>query len=139
MSTTPSSGNDLTISSTVLGAKTRLSSASIDRPLSNFNTTPILETDIECIWHYESLRTLRRGTWVRADGKVADEIESGIKGLERRKKELEDEYESLENRFKQRTISPEDYSKEKKRLEREFIEIMDRLTQYRFQRSGFSG
>ena len=70
---------------------------------------------------------------------MADEIESGIKGLERRKKELEDEHESLENRFKQRTISPEDYSKEKKRLEREFIEIMDKLTQYRFQRSGFSG
>ena len=70
---------------------------------------------------------------------MADEIEHGIKGLERRKKELEDEYESLENRYKQRTISEEDYSKEKKKLEREFIEVMDRLTQYRFQRSGFSG
>jgi len=70
---------------------------------------------------------------------VADEIESGIKGLERRKKELEDEFESIEKRFKEQQISQDDYAKERKRIEREFIEVMDRLTQYRFQRSGITG
>jgi len=70
---------------------------------------------------------------------MTDEMGEGIKSLERRKKELEDEFESLENKHKERKISEEDYSKEKKKIEREFIEVMDRLTQYRFQRSGFNG
>jgi len=70
---------------------------------------------------------------------VADEIESGIKGLERRKKELEEEFESIERKFKEQLISQDDYTKERKRIEREFIEVMDRLTQYRFQRSGITG
>jgi len=70
---------------------------------------------------------------------VADEIESGIKGLERRKKELEEEFESIERKFKEQLISQDDYAKERKRIEREFIEVMDRLTQYRFQRSGITG
>jgi len=70
---------------------------------------------------------------------MADEIESGIRGLERRKKELEDEFGSLEKKFKERQISEDDYSNERKRIEREFIEVMDRLTQYRFLRSGVTG
>lgn len=70
---------------------------------------------------------------------MADEIESGIKGLERRKKELEDEFESIEKKFKEQQISQDDYAMERKRIEREFIEVMDRLTQYRFQRSGITG
>jgi len=70
---------------------------------------------------------------------MADEIESGIRSLERRKKELEDEFESLERNFKEQRISGDDYMKERKRIEREFIEVMDRLTQYRFLKSGITG
>lgn len=70
---------------------------------------------------------------------MAEEIESGIRGLERRKKELEDEFGSLEKKFKEQQISKDDYSNERKRIEREFIEVMDRLTQYRFLNSGITG
>ncbi|MGQ9514401.1 MAG: hypothetical protein ACUVTL_05060 [Thermoproteota archaeon] len=69
----------------------------------------------------------------------SDEIEAGIKGLERRKKELEELFDSLEKKHKSGEVSEEEYKSERKKIEREFVEVMDRLTQYRFQRTGFSG
>ncbi|MBO3804072.1 MAG: hypothetical protein JTT11_09450 [Candidatus Brockarchaeota archaeon] len=68
-----------------------------------------------------------------------DEIEAGIRALERRKKELEDSFDSLERKRKSGEVSEDEYQSERKKIEREFVEVMDRLAQYRFQRSGFSG
>jgi dsDNA-specific endonuclease/ATPase MutS2 len=70
---------------------------------------------------------------------MSEEIESGIKNLERRKKELEEEFDTIGRKAKQGEISETDYTAERKRIEREFVEVMDRLTQYRFQGSGFTG
>ena len=55
-----------------------------------------------------------------------------LRALEKRRKELEDELEELIKRRDRGEIGEEEFNERKLKLEREFIEIMDRLAQLRF-------
>lgn len=55
-----------------------------------------------------------------------------VKKLKKRKKELEEELEKLIKMRERGEISEEEYEKRKKMIEREFVEIMDRLVQMRY-------
>lgn len=55
-----------------------------------------------------------------------------LKELLRKKEELEKEMEILNKKKNKKRITDEEYQKEKKKIEREFIEVMDRLAQMRY-------
>ena len=59
-----------------------------------------------------------------------------LKALEKRQKELVKELEELIKKRERGEISEEEFSAQKTRLEREYVEVMDRLTQLRFIVSG---
>ncbi len=59
-----------------------------------------------------------------------------LKALEKRKKELEEELERLVKRKDRGEISEEEFHEYKGKIEREYIEVMDRLAQLRFIVSG---
>jgi len=55
-----------------------------------------------------------------------------LKALEKRRKELIEELERLVEKRKRGEIGEEEFAEKKSQLEREFIEVMDRLAQLRF-------
>ena len=55
-----------------------------------------------------------------------------MKALEKRRKELVEELEQLVEKRKRGEIGEEEFAERKSQLEREFIEVMDRLAQLRF-------
>jgi len=55
-----------------------------------------------------------------------------LKALEKRRKELVEELEQLVEKRKRGEIGEEEFAERKSQLEREFIEVMDRLAQLRF-------
>lgn len=55
-----------------------------------------------------------------------------MKALEKRRKELVEELEQLVEKRKRGEIGEEEFAEKKSQLEREFIEVMDRLAQLRF-------
>ncbi len=55
-----------------------------------------------------------------------------LKELLRKKEELEKEMEILNKKKNKKQITDEEYQKEKKKIEREFIEVMDRLAQMKY-------
>jgi len=55
-----------------------------------------------------------------------------LKELLRKKEELEKEMEILNKKKNKKQITDEEYQKERKKIEREFIEVMDRLAQMRY-------
>ncbi len=59
-----------------------------------------------------------------------------LRALEKRRKELENELMELVRRRERGEIGEEEFQEAKLRLEREFIEVMDRLAQLRFIVSG---
>lgn len=59
-----------------------------------------------------------------------------LKALEKRRRELEDELEELIRKRDSGEIGEEEFNERRLKLEREFIEIMDRLAQLRFIVSG---
>jgi len=59
-----------------------------------------------------------------------------LKALEKRRRELEREFENLVRRKERGEIPEEEFEREKRRLEREFVEVMDRIAQLRFIVSG---
>ncbi|MEM1509050.1 MAG: hypothetical protein QW291_04695 [Thermofilaceae archaeon] len=59
-----------------------------------------------------------------------------LKALEKRKKELEDELEKLVKRKNKGEINEEEFHEYRNKIEREYIEVMDRLAQLRFIISG---
>jgi len=61
-----------------------------------------------------------------------DSPEKAFKALMRRKKEIEKELGKLNGLKEEGRISEEEYEERRKNLEREFVEIMDRLVQIRF-------
>ncbi|MGQ9596427.1 MAG: hypothetical protein ACUVQY_00690 [Thermoproteota archaeon] len=63
------------------------------------------------------------------------DAEDRLKHLERERKRIEREYEELQKRFEKGAIGKEEYEKRKHDLEREFVEVMDRIAQYK----AFSG
>ena len=65
---------------------------------------------------------------VAEPGKMRDYI----KRLHERKKEIEREFEKLLEERKRGLISEEEYERRKRKLEREYVEIMDRLVQMRY-------
>ncbi|MGQ9478859.1 MAG: SHOCT domain-containing protein [Thermoproteota archaeon] len=60
-----------------------------------------------------------------------------LKQLEKEKERLEREYEDLQKRFERGEISREEYENRKHDIEREFVEVMDRIAQYKAFSSGF--
>ncbi len=52
--------------------------------------------------------------------------------LKKRKVEIEKEFEELIKRRKRGEISEEEYEERKRKLEREYVEIMDRIVQMRY-------
>jgi len=55
-----------------------------------------------------------------------------LKMLERRKKELEEEMERLLKKLERGEIGEEEFNERRVKIEREFVEIMDRIVQLRF-------
>jgi len=55
-----------------------------------------------------------------------------IKDLERQRDKLLDELKSLDEKHKKGEIDEETYKKERHRIERNIVEVMDRLAQMRF-------
>lgn len=55
-----------------------------------------------------------------------------LKELLRKKEELEKRMEILNKKKNKKQITDEEYQKERKKIEREFIEVMDRLAQMRY-------
>lgn len=55
-----------------------------------------------------------------------------LEALERRRKELEKELEELAKKRERDEISEEEFNEVRVKLEREFIEVMDRIVQLRF-------
>jgi len=68
---------------------------------------------------------------VRKVDKMKDAQEY-LKELLRKKEELEKEMEILNKKKNKKQITDEEYQKERKKIEREFIEVMDRLAQMRY-------
>jgi len=68
---------------------------------------------------------------VRKVDKMKDAQEY-LKELLRKKEELEKEMEILNKKKNKKQITDEEYQKEKKKIEREFIEVMDRLAQMKY-------
>ena len=58
--------------------------------------------------------------------------EEALKALEKRRKEIEEEILSLASKRDRGELGEEEFFERKAKLEREFIEIMDRLAQLRF-------
>lgn len=52
--------------------------------------------------------------------------------LKKRRKELEKEMEALQKKFQKGEIERGEYESRRKAIEREFIEVMDRLVQMRY-------
>jgi|GEM_PF-761592 len=59
-----------------------------------------------------------------------------LKALEKRQKELVKELEELIKKRERGEISEEEFNAQKVKIEREYIEVMDRLAQLRFIVSG---
>lgn len=55
-----------------------------------------------------------------------------LKALEKRQRELEKEMDELVRKKERGEISEEEFGERKVKIEREFIEVMDRLMQLRF-------
>jgi len=68
---------------------------------------------------------------VRKVDKMKDAQEY-LKELLRKKEELEKRMEILNKKKNKKQITDEEYQKERKKIEREFIEVMDRLAQMRY-------
>jgi|GEM_PF-1228905 uncharacterized membrane protein len=63
--------------------------------------------------------------------------EEQLKRLEREKERLEKEYEELKKSFEKGEVGKEEYEKRKHDIEREFVEVMDRIVQYKAFSNGF--
>ncbi|MFX1450398.1 MAG: hypothetical protein ACFFCM_06135 [Promethearchaeota archaeon] len=59
-------------------------------------------------------------------------LKDEIKRLELEKKKLIKEMEKLEDKKSKNEISEADYQIEKNKIERQIVEVMDHLVQYRF-------
>ncbi|HDJ89442.1 MAG TPA: hypothetical protein ENG40_01950 [Thermoprotei archaeon] len=57
---------------------------------------------------------------------------SYLKMLIKKKKELEKRMEDLNKKKEKKQITEDEYLKEKKKIEREYIEVMDRLVQMKY-------
>jgi len=55
-----------------------------------------------------------------------------LRMLEKRKKELEEEMERLLKKLERGEIGEEEFNERRVKIEREFVEIMDRIVQLRF-------
>ncbi|MCS7120369.1 MAG: hypothetical protein RMJ07_01700 [Nitrososphaerota archaeon] len=64
-----------------------------------------------------------------------EDIAGKTKDLERQRDKLVDELKNLEERRKKGELSEEAYKEKRRELERQIVEVMDRLAQMRF----FSG
>jgi len=62
----------------------------------------------------------------------AEGIATRIKDLETQRDRLLDELESLDEKHKRGEVDEETYKKERNRIERSIVEVMDRLAQMRF-------
>ncbi len=60
------------------------------------------------------------------------DVKEAFKALKKRRREIEDELSSLKSKFELGEIDEEEYNRRKYELEREFVEIMDRLIQLRY-------
>ncbi|MCD6562316.1 MAG: hypothetical protein J7K23_00165 [Thermoproteales archaeon] len=58
--------------------------------------------------------------------------EEALKKLSKRKKEIEMEFEFLHKKLEKGEIDKNVFDERKKKLEKEFIEIMDRLAQLKY-------
>ena len=58
--------------------------------------------------------------------------EEALKFLSKRKKEIETEFELLHKKLEKGEIDKNTFDKRRRELEKEFIEIMDRLAQLRY-------
>jgi len=65
---------------------------------------------------------------------VADikDMEKRFKELERRRDELVDALKLLRQRHERREVTDDDYQAKRYGIEREIVEVMDRLTQMRY-------
>ena len=61
------------------------------------------------------------------------DIDLKSKDLEKHRDLLLDSLKKLEEKHKQGKVSEEDYRQKKHKIERSFVEIMDRLAQIRFR------
>ncbi|MCD6510312.1 MAG: hypothetical protein J7L11_08015 [Thermoprotei archaeon] len=61
-----------------------------------------------------------------------NEIKKYVKSLKQRKKDIENRFMELLNLKKNGKISDEEYEERRKKLEREYVEVMDRLAQMRY-------
>jgi len=61
-----------------------------------------------------------------------DEIKKYVQKLKQRKKEIEEEFIKLLNLKKEGKIKEEEYKEKRRKLEREYVEVMDRLAQMRY-------
>jgi len=61
-----------------------------------------------------------------------EDVSAHSKSLEKRRDALLDELKKLEERLKKGEITEEAYKEERHRIEREIVEVMDRLAQMRF-------
>jgi len=61
-----------------------------------------------------------------------DEIKKYVEKLKQRKKEIEEEFIKLLNLKKEGKIKEEEYKEKRRKLEREYVEVMDRLAQMRY-------
>ncbi|MEM2841835.1 MAG: hypothetical protein QW201_00815 [Thermoproteota archaeon] len=59
-------------------------------------------------------------------------VEDELKRLISEKKRLEESFEDLQKLFKSGKISEQEYNERRRSIEREFVEVMDRLVQIRF-------
>lgn len=61
-----------------------------------------------------------------------DDPRKELRRLERRRRELEAEFERLNALLRAGELSVEEYERRRREIEREFIEVMDRIAQLRF-------
>jgi|YelNatPaOPRAMG01_1025707.scaffolds.fasta_scaffold11101_6 hypothetical protein len=59
-------------------------------------------------------------------------VEDELKRLLSEKKQIEERFEALQKLFQSGKISEQEYNERRRSIEREFVEVMDRLAQIRF-------
>jgi len=59
-------------------------------------------------------------------------VEDELKRLISEKKRIEESFEDLQKLLKSGKISEQEYNERRRSIEREFVEVMDRLVQIRF-------
>lgn len=59
-------------------------------------------------------------------------VEDELKRLLSEKKRLEERFEELQKLFQSGKIGEQEYNEQRRSIEREFVEVMDKLVQIRF-------